>query len=211
MIFSEHTYSDYSTPDPPHQGLYLHKVVRILSDAEIRGPILDAGCGDGNFTHSLSEVGFQMCGIDLSDGGITRATQQYPSCRFAKWSVYDDYRRAFVGLATFDAVIAIEVIEHLYSPKTFVRRVGEALVPGGLVIVTSPYWGYLKNVALAVTNRLDRNLTALWEGGHIKHWSYRTLRMLFEEQGFEFLYFKGAGRPIPYLWNGMIMAFRNKG
>ena len=103
------------------------------------------------------------------------------------------------------------MIEHLYSPRRkFVQRAEEALTPGGLCIVTTPYWGYLKNVALALTNRTDRALTALWDGGHIKHWSYKTLRTLFQERNFEFVSFVGAGRPIPYLWNGMMMTFRKK-
>ena len=76
--------------------------------------------------------------------------------------------------------------------------------------MTTPYWGYLKNVLLAATGRLDRALTALWDGGHIKHWSYRTLRALFEEQPFEFVAFRGAGRRLPYLWKGMIMVFKKK-
>ena len=152
-----------------------------------------------------------MYGIDLSDGGILRAKDRYPTCHFAKWSVYDDYREAFPEVPAFDAIVSVEVIEHLYGPRIFVQRAKEALAPGGLVIVTTPYWGYLKNILLAVTNRLDRSLTALWDGGHIKHWSYRTLRQLFEEQQFEFVQFIGSGRPIPFLWNSMVMVFRKSG
>src|SRR5207253_2552797 len=108
----------------------------------------------------------------------------------------------------FDAIVSVEVIEHLYDPRRFMRRAYEALKPGGLLVLTTPYWGYLKNIALALTNRIDRALTPLWDGGHIKHWSYKTLRALGEELPFEFVAFRGAGRPIPYLWNGMIMVFR---
>jgi 2-polyprenyl-6-hydroxyphenyl methylase/3-demethylubiquinone-9 3-methyltransferase len=55
-----------------------------------------------------------------------------------------------------------------------------------LLILTTPYWGYFKNVAVAITNRA---LTALWDGGHIKQWSYRTLRTIYEEQGFDYVAF----------------------
>lgn len=59
----------------------------------------------------------------------------------------------------------LEVIEHLYSPRQFVRRPYTALRPGGILIVTTPYWGYLKNLLLVLTNRIDHALTSLWEGG----------------------------------------------
>jgi len=205
----DHMYHEYDQPDPPHQPLYLKKILRHLGSDQSIQTVLDAGCGDGNFAASLAEDGrFKMYGIDLSKGGIAHARDRYSNIYFAEWSLYENFHEAFEGVTVFDAVVAIEVIEHLYSPRTFMMRALEALRPGGLLILTTPYWGYLKNVVLAITNRIDRALTALWEGGHIKHWSYRTLRALGERQGFEFVAFQGAGRPIPFLWNGMIMVFR---
>jgi 2-polyprenyl-6-hydroxyphenyl methylase/3-demethylubiquinone-9 3-methyltransferase len=203
-----HTYHAYEQPDPPHQPLFLAKLTRHLRGTESTRVVLDAGCGDGNFTHSLQEAGFEMYGIDLSEGGIQRAQARYPICHFAKASVYDDLTAVFPGRTRFDAIVSIEVIEHLYSPRQFALRCHAALRPGGLLIVTTPYWGYWKSLALAVANRMDRSLTALWEGGHIKHWSYRSLRALGEQAGFTFVAFEGAGRPLPFLWRNMVMVFR---
>lgn len=169
--------------------------------------MLDAGCGDGNFTASLADAGFDMYGCDLSVSGIEIARSRGVGT-FAHASIYEDLLEPFSGVTAFDAVVAVEVIEHLYSPRVFVRRAEEALRPGGLLVLTTPYWGYLKNIVLAVTGRMDRSLTALWDGGHIKHWSRKTLTLLVEERSFSLVGFSGAGRRIPYLWNGMVMAFR---
>jgi 2-polyprenyl-6-hydroxyphenyl methylase/3-demethylubiquinone-9 3-methyltransferase len=209
MNETAYAYHDYGHADPPHQPLYLDIILRRLAEPGDIRTVLDAGCGDGNFTASIAEAGYTTYGIDLSPGGIAKAQARgLPNGHFAVGSVYDDFRTVFPGQSTFDAIMAIEVIEHLYDPRCFVRRCSEAVRPGGLVIITTPYWGYLKNVVLAVTNRIDRALTVLWDGGHIKHWSYHTLRTVFEERGFEFVAFHGAGRRIPYLWNGMLMVFR---
>jgi 2-polyprenyl-6-hydroxyphenyl methylase/3-demethylubiquinone-9 3-methyltransferase len=207
IVSESYSYHDYSTPDPAHQPMYLSKVVGVLR-ASGAMTILDAGCGDGSFTASLAEAGFNVYGLDLSEGGIARAKQTHPHLSFATASVYDDMRTVFSGTSYFDAIVSVEVIEHLYSPATFVNRVRESLTPSGVVVITTPYWGYFKNVALALTNRVDRSLTALWEGGHIKHWSRSTLTQLFERHGFRSVYFSGAGRRIPFLWNGMVMAFK---
>lgn len=168
--------------------------------------VLDAGCGDGNFTASLSKAGFQMSGFDGSEGGIAKARLKYPNIAFNCGSLYDDLCAPF-GAGPFDAIVSIEVIEHLYSPRKFLQRARDALREDGLLIITTPYWGYLKNVLLALTNRMDRALTTRWEGGHIKHWSYSSLRLAIEENGFEFVAFHGAGR-LPYCWNGMVMVAR---
>lgn len=200
-------YHGYQQADPPHQPLYLSLVRRYLEREEGIRRVLDAGCGDCNFPNSLAEYGFEMHGLDQSAGGIAKARERHPKVHAVCGSLYDDLALQ-LGVEVFDAVISIEVIEHLYSPRMFLRRVHEALRPGGLLIVTTPYWGYLKNIALAVTDRMDRALTSLWEGGHIKHWSYRTLRQLLEEQGFEFVAFHGTGRKIPWFWSGMLMVAR---
>ena len=54
---------------------------------------------------------------------------------------------------------------------------------------------------------MDYHLSALWEGGHIKFWSRRTLAILLREAGYHHLVFTGAGR-IPYLWRHMVFSAR---
>lgn len=205
---NNYAYEDFHrNPDPPHQPRYLELVLRWLrSDVGIM-TVLDAGCGDGNFAASMAEAGYQVFGLDMSDSGIEIASDRGIGL-FRRASLYDDLTAPFAGVSSFDAIVIVEVIEHLYSPRTFARRAFDALQPGGLLIVTTPYWGYLKNVALAVTNRMDAHLTALWEGGHIKHWSRKTLSTLLAEQSFELIGFSGAGRRVPYLWNGMVIVAR---
>jgi 2-polyprenyl-3-methyl-5-hydroxy-6-metoxy-1,4-benzoquinol methylase len=203
-----YTYNDYDThPDPPHQPLYLAKMLRVFKSEPQIKTILDAGCGDGNFAASLSEHGYKMYGVDLSESGIKHASAR--GCgTFARASMYDELRKPFNDIEYFDAVIAIDTIEHLYSPRIFANRSFESLRPGGILIVTTPYWGYWKNILLALTNRTDRSLTALWDGGHIKHWSRNTLTKLMLEQSYEVVSFEGCGRPIPFLWKEMMMVFR---
>lgn len=198
-----YSYNDWSTnPDPPHQPLYLSKMLAHLRSETNCQRVLDAGCGDGNFAESLSVEGFEMFGLDMSAVGIEIAKSRTVG-EFRVASMYDDFRQVF-QVPHFDAVVAIETVEHLYSPVTFARRAYESVRPGGKVIVTTPYWGYTKNVVLALTNRIDRNLTPMWEGGHIKHWSRRTMTQLLEGAGFRVVAFEGAGR-FPPLWKGMMM------
>ena len=84
-------------------------------------------------------------------------------------------------------------------------RLGTA--PGGVAIISTPYHGYLKNLALAVSGRLDRHFTALWDHGHIKFWSIETLSKLLREAGFNRLEFRRVGR-IPPLAKSMIAIAR---
>ena len=103
-----------------------------------------------------------------------------------------------------DVVLSTEVIEHVYDPRGFLRNCYELLQPGGIIVLTTPYHGYLKNLLLALTGKMDRHFTVLWDHGHIKFWSRKTLTQALQETGFTNIEFAGSGR-IPYVWNSMVL------
>jgi SAM-dependent methyltransferase len=111
------------------------------------------------------------------------------------------------SLNYFDVVISSDVIEHLFYPKELARFAKQCLKPNGQLIVTTPYHGYWKNLALALLNAMDRHHSVLWDGGHIKFFSVKTLSQLLNEEGFNDIQFKFAGR-LPYLWKGMLASAR---
>jgi len=75
---------------------------------------------------------------------------------------------------------------------------------GGEIIISTPYHGYLKNVVLSVSGKMDNHFTANWGGGHIKFFSRKTLSTLLESEGFTVTDFRGCGR-LPYLWKSMVI------
>jgi len=109
-----------------------------------------------------------------------------------------------IGNENFDVAIATEVIEHLVRPFNLPHFAKQLLRPGGHLIISTPYHGYLKNLILSLTNRWDAHLNPFWDGGHIKFWSYKTLSQLLNESGFRIVRFIGAGR-LPFLWKSMIV------
>jgi len=105
----------------------------------------------------------------------------------------------------FDIIVSTEVVEHLYSPQTWAAGCLNALRQGGIVILSTPYHGWLKNVVLAASGTLDRHLDARREGGHIKFFSKPVLSALLVDSGFEDVRFAGAGR-VPWVWKSMVLA-----
>ena len=194
---------------PRHSAAYLgDRIVQECARAAgTGGKILDIGCGDAGIAGPLIHAGFQVVGIDPSERGIEIAREKYPTARFETRSVYDPLPSEFRGY--FDVVIAVEVIEHLYSPRMLVRAAHAALRNEGTLILTTPYHGYLKNLALAVTGKLDAHFTAGWDGGHIKFWSRRSLTAVLEQERFQVTGFHGAGR-MPGLWKSMILVATRK-
>ena len=144
-----------------------------------------------------------MSGCDPSEHGIAVARQTYPGLQFARVSTYDEPEA--LGAAAFDAVVSTEVVEHLYFPRALPRFARQVLRPGGHLILSTPYHGYVKNLVLSLAGKWDSHLSPFWDGGHIKLWSRSTLSRLVEEEGFSVTEFVGAGR-MPYLWKSMVLA-----
>ncbi len=212
MSLGNYTYEAFNeNPDPSHRPMYMKAALSFLKVLPVGSGVLDVGCGGGDFSLGIRDAGFKVYGSDLSETGIAHAKSLIVEGEFEVSSVYEELTKPF-SVTAFDGIVCVEVIEHLYSPLTFAEHAFQALRPGGILVITTPYWGYLKNVVLATSGRLDRYHTVLWEGGHIKHFSKNTLTKLMANAGFETLGFVGCGEGIraytPYLWNGMLMAFR---
>lgn len=179
--------------DTSHNYL-LPAVVRILESLpDKRG--FDLGCGNGSVCAFLAGKGWDMIGVDPSFEGIQRARTQYPELKTYRGSCYDDLEKRY---GRFPCVISLEVIEHVYDPRAFANTVKSLLEPGGVAVISTPYHGYIKNLALAVTGTLDNHFNALADHGHIKFWSVKTLTKLFREVGFESINYEFCGRIAPF-------------
>ena len=163
--------------------------------------VLDAGCGNGYVAGCLLKKGFLVAGFDTSVTGIEQARIAHPEAKFEVLSAYEDIGKDFGN--DWDVIISCEVIEHLYDPRCFISNLRKALKPGGLLILTTVYHGYLKNLLLALSGKMDQHFTTLWDGGHIKFWSHKTIRAILEEQDFTDLKFHNAGR-LPFLWKSIV-------
>ena len=200
-------YKDYGFVDATQSHMHATFLPPIF---ELAGPVrpetrvLDVGCGNGFTCGQFLERGCQVVGIDLSASGIAIARRAYPQGRFEVLPADEDVLDN-LNEPPFDLVVSTEVVEHLYSPRAYVRGCWHALRPGGRLICTTPYHGYLKNLAIAICGKWDAHADPLWDGGHIKLWSRNTLTKLLLEAGFTKIQFRGAGR-LPGLWMTMIMA-----
>jgi cyclopropane fatty-acyl-phospholipid synthase-like methyltransferase len=165
--------------------------------------VLDIGCGNGSLTAAWAKGGWDVTGVDLSEPGITHAKASHANIAFHRMPVGPELVEHF-GEGSFDAIVSAEVVEHLYAPRDLTQSAFRLLKDGGVLILTTPYNGYLKNLVLAATGTMDRHWTALWDGGHIKFWSWGTICRLLAEAGFITPEFRGAGRHS-FLWKSMVV------
>ena len=205
MIIAEHDY-DWQDALPTCAHDYVLPGVSELLESIYKdgtAKILDVGCGNGHATSHLARLGHSVMGVDASPKGIAIARAAHANVRFEICSVYDDKFLDVVG-DQIDCVVALEVVEHLYNPSRLFEQSYRALKGGGYLVLSTPYHGYVKNLALSVVNGWDRHFGVDWEGGHIKFFSKNTLARMACQAGFTRPRFKGVGR-LPGLWKSIIM------
>jgi 2-polyprenyl-3-methyl-5-hydroxy-6-metoxy-1,4-benzoquinol methylase len=168
--------------------------------------ICDLGCGNGHIAARLASLGYEVTGIDASRSGISIAKRAYPDVKFVEALIEPE----MTGFESFDLVLSSDVIEHLYRPSDLLEAAFSLLKPRGHVLIGTPYHGYLKNLALAVTGKMDTHFSALHDGGHIKFFSVNTLSKLMTSHSFADLSFTFYGR-APWLWKNMICHARKAG
>ncbi|NYJ11933.1 2-polyprenyl-3-methyl-5-hydroxy-6-metoxy-1,4-benzoquinol methylase [Rhizobium leguminosarum] len=75
-----------------------------------KNDVFDLGCGTGGAAAALAEKGYYVVGVDPSSDGIAKANINYPELPLNVGSAYDDLSREY---GTFNAVISLEVVEHV--------------------------------------------------------------------------------------------------
>ncbi|MCX7140562.1 MAG: methyltransferase domain-containing protein [Proteobacteria bacterium] len=207
-------YRDYGfTSNEPGQGNTARALAPLFVALvrQIQGveSVCDLGCGSGHLVEQLSRHGYRVTGIDASKSGIAIARQHYAadSVTFICNEIAPAIVNGLLKPGSFDVVVSCDVIEHLYRPSSLIETAVLLLKPGGVLLVGTPYHGYLKNLAIGVLDKWDAHHGVDWDGGHIKFFSVRTLRELVSRHGFGDIRFTFYGR-LPWLWKNMICAAR---
>jgi 2-polyprenyl-3-methyl-5-hydroxy-6-metoxy-1,4-benzoquinol methylase len=187
-------------------GYLLEPVLSEIARIQPRR-LFEIGAGNGFVAARLAATGIDVVAIEPSQSGVAIAQQNFPNIRMETGSAYDDLAAKY---GTFPVVLSLEVVEHLMDPRRFAKAVFDLLEPGGHALISTPYHGYFKNLALAVTGKMDAHFTALWDGGHIKFWSVATISALLTEAGLSVEKVVRVGR-VPILAKSMLIVARRAG
>lgn len=192
-----HASEEYEWTTAGHAEAHSYLLPPVLALLQQHGAarVLDLGCGNGSMSAAIGERGHAVTGMDYSASGVAAARRSFPALRFEQQDLSEPLPAEHA--MAYDAVIATEVIEHLLLPRRLITNALFALRPSGLLIVSTPFHGYVKNLVIALADGFDAHWHPLRDFGHIKFFSKKTLNGLLAECGVARLETRMAGRFYP--------------
>ncbi len=187
---------DVTTPERKHR--LLQTLNKYCKPGET---VLDLGCGGGGkFTAWSKAAGFEAIGMDISKKAVAMAQREYPDGNFKTLNTDGSIPAAD---KTFGAVWCSEVIEHIMEVDDFLKEVRRVMKPGGILIITTPYHGFIKNLFI-VLFKFHRHFNVL--GSHIRFFDKHSLASSFERTRFTPLSYGGIGRFWPMYRTWFVVA-----
>ena len=187
---------DWINNNTSHHRYLINTILKFLNQIDTyKIDHLDVGCGNGFLTNRFHENFNSSLGVDLSDEGIRQA-KQYENTKLKFRNI--ELEKLIEENKSFDLVSAFEVIEHQYLPDTFLKKINALLKINGYLLLSTPYHGYFKNLAISLLNKHDWHFNPLWRHGHIKFFSIKTLSKVLSETSFEIINYKFSGRIYPF-------------
>jgi SAM-dependent methyltransferase len=155
--------------------------------------LLDFGCGSGSDVDFFHSLGYHAEGVDISETVIRHARGRFPHARF---TLVQPDRPIPYPDGSFDAIFCSEVIEHVYDVDALFHEFARLLRPGGLLILTTPYHGLVKNVLIALLF-FERHFDPTWQ--HIRFFTKRSRARVCLAHGLRPFVWKCLGRfwPVP--------------
>jgi len=155
----------------------------ILDNVPPRGRILEVGCGGGHAAAKLASFGYNVTAVDFSSVAVSLAKKNYGQT--VKFALGDACHLNFPA-SYFDAVISVELVEHLQNVDQHLKEVQKVLKPGGCYIFKTP-------------NLIFHNLY-YWRDGKIKLFhpsvmSTKEVKKLLHKHNFSVVFVKHKTLP----------------
>ena len=151
--------------------------------------VLDLGCGEGRHSFEAYRRGATVVAVDL-DHAALGTTREWLGAMDLAGEAPDGahagaIRADLLALpfpdASFDRVIASEVLEHIPADTAAIAELSRVLKPGGLAAVTVPRW-FPERICWALSDEHHAN-----EGGHVRIYKRDELRARLGDEGLSYL------------------------
>jgi SAM-dependent methyltransferase len=177
-------------PADPEPWAWERRRALLLGEARPGERVLDLGCGAGRFVGALRDAGADPVGVEVAQAALDRAAVNVPG---ADLRLLGEDGSIPLEHGTVDLVWCSEVLEHVADGAHLLQEARRVLRRGGRALVTVPFHGRAKNVAIAL-GRFDTHFDP--QGQHLRFFTRSSLAAALDAAGFEAIRIGTAGGPL---------------
>ena len=154
-------------------------VKRVLSEIPTGSRILDAGAGEMQYKRFCIHLDYVSQDFGSYDGEGDASGLQVGSWDQSQIDIVGDITDIPEPSASFDAVMCIEVLEHLPDPPAALRELSRLLKSGGMLILTAPFCS-LTHFSPHLTARVSVEISIVTGCGNLdaRYWSWNTMAII---------------------------------
>jgi trans-aconitate methyltransferase len=147
--------------------------------------VLDLGCFCGGTGRWLKQrfPGCQVVGIEMLAEAAALAAEAYDRVLIGTLEQVD-FSQNDLAPGSFDAIVAADVLEHLFNPWQALQRLRPLLAPGGVLYVSLPNVRNLRVLADLARGHFDYAGAGILDVTHIRFFTRKTAVQLLEQTGF---------------------------
>jgi len=154
--------------------------------------VLDLGCAGGYLSTELTRRGASVVAVDMFP--LAEETQ------VERFICHDLNLPLPLDASEFDCVLALDVIEHLHSPESFVDHLRASLAqnPKARVIASTGNVGFLIPRLMLLLGQFNYGKRGILDLTHTRLFTLGSFQRLFSQSGFDILEVRGIPAPFPH-------------
>ena len=153
--------------------------------------VLDLGCGRGYVARELLAKGCTVVGVDDGDPPGDNVSE------FIHWRLGDGDELPF-EVADYDAVLLLDIIEHLRSPEDFMRNLRRsAKLSPPTMLLSVPNVGFLPMRLMLLLGQFNYGREGILDLTHTRLFTYGSLVSMLQQLGYVVHEVRGVPAPYP--------------
>ncbi|MDX1812157.1 MAG: class I SAM-dependent methyltransferase [Gammaproteobacteria bacterium] len=184
-----------------------NRVEAIVAMGGTGDNILDIGCGNGYLLYQFRKSFQNLYGLEFSQQRLKQAEINLSEYVFKPLPGSAENIEALDDNC-IDQIISADTIEHIPDVYAAISEMHRVLKPGGRLLINTPNVAFIKKRFQLLLGRFPSTSQSnegigsdiLFDGGHLHYFTFRSLRILLERQGFKDLQAVGYG-PLGKLHN----------
>lgn len=182
-------------------GLHAQIAAVVARQVPKGARVLDMGAGQGALAKRLQDAGFDVHAVDVAVDDFEAQGVPFEALDFDDPAAVESFLAQHEG--SFDAVLGIEVIEHVENQWSYVRQLHRLLKPGGVMLITTPnVTSWLSRATFLFRGRFHQFADEDLSYGHISPVTPWELELMLTRVGYEDVRIRSAGTLPPLFLTG---------